>query len=103
MPVHDIEIDTCILKFSATKTTFIRFFCLKILCQRVLEIPDEKESICRKYSYKLMYISARCEEDFAYVVLLVSLNAYLLFTESFLVISLTNKLLYEFMILPDFC
>jgi hypothetical protein len=50
-----------------------------------------------------MYISARCGEDFSYVVLLVSLNAYILFTESFLVITLTNKLLYEYMILPDFC
>jgi hypothetical protein len=26
LPVHDIEIDTCISKFSAMKTTFIRFF-----------------------------------------------------------------------------
>jgi hypothetical protein len=45
LPVHDIEIDTCISKFSATKATFIRFFCVKILCQRLLEIPDEKENI----------------------------------------------------------
>ncbi len=50
-----------------------------------------------------MYISARCREDFSYVALLVSLNAYILFTELFLVITFTNKLLYEFMILPDFC
>jgi hypothetical protein len=47
-------------------------------------------------------ISARCGEDFFYVVL-VNLNAYILFTESFLVITLTNKLFYEFVILPDFC
>jgi hypothetical protein len=48
--VHDIEINTCISKLSATKTNFIRFFCVKILCQRLLEIPDEKENIGRKYS-----------------------------------------------------
>jgi hypothetical protein len=35
--------------------------------------------------------------------ILVSLNAYILFTESFLVITLTNKLLCEFMTLLDFC
>ncbi len=85
------------------KTTFIRFFCVKILYQRLLEIPGEKENIWRKCQYKLMYICARCGEDFSYVVLLVSLNAYILFTESFLVITFINKLLYEFMILPDFC
>ncbi len=43
------------------------------------------------------------EKIFFYVVLLVSLNAYILFTESFLVITLTNKLLCEFMTLLDFC
>ncbi len=48
-------------------------------------------------------IRALCREDFTYVVLLVSLNAHILFIESFLVITFTNKLLYEFMILPDFC
>jgi hypothetical protein len=50
-----------------------------------------------------MYIFAQWGEDFSYVVLLVTLNAYILFTESFLVITLTNKLLYKFMILPNFC
>jgi hypothetical protein len=50
-----------------------------------------------------MYISAQCGEDFSYVALLVNLNAYILSTESFLVITLKNQLLYEFMILPDFC
>ena len=42
-----------------------------------------------------------CRRFFYAVV--VSLNPYILFTESFLVDTLTNKLLYEFMILPDFC
>jgi hypothetical protein len=45
LPVLDIEIDTCTSKFSATKTTFIRFFGVKIVCQRLSEIPDEKENI----------------------------------------------------------
>ncbi len=49
-----------------------------------------------------MYICARCREDFSYIVLLVTLNAYILFTESFLVITFTNKLLYEFIISLDF-
>ncbi len=49
-----------------------------------------------------MYICARCEADFSYVVLLVNLNAYILFTESFLFLTFTSKLLYEFMISPDF-
>jgi hypothetical protein len=67
----------------------------------LLEIPDEKENTWRKYSYKFMYICAQCGEDFSYVVLLVTLNAYILFTESFLGITFTNKLLYEFWSWPD--
>ena len=47
-------------------------------------------------------MAARGGEDFSYVVLLDSLNAYVLFTESFVVLTLTTKLLYEFMVLPDF-
>ena len=43
LPVHDIEINTCISKFSPTKTTFIRFSCIEILCQQLLEVPDEKK------------------------------------------------------------
>jgi len=47
LPVHNIQIDTCISKFSPTKTTSIRIFRVEILCQMLLEISDEKENMTK--------------------------------------------------------